>query len=137
VYRERSTGIAHAGDMVAGEGTVLIDPHDDGDMAQYLRSLGRLEAAGATRLVPAHGPVLDDPVGVCRHYVAHRLGREAKVLAAIDRGGRDFGDVLAQAYADTPRVLWRLAVRSLEAHLRKLVDEGAIERDGACVRRVG
>jgi len=136
VLYEPSSGFAHAGDMVAGEGTILVDPDDDGDMSLYLASLERLGELGARALVPAHGPVLHDPRAVVDHYVRHRLAREAKVLAAIDAGAADDGELLARAYEDTPRAIWPLAARSLEAHLRKLADDGVIERKGGRARRV-
>jgi glyoxylase-like metal-dependent hydrolase (beta-lactamase superfamily II) len=135
VYLERRSGIAHVGDMVAGQGTILIDPQDAGDMAAYLASLQRMKQLEATAFVPAHGPVLDDPIGVLDHYIEHRLARESKVVGAVAAGGSDLGDVLAGAYADTPRPLWPLAVRSLEAHLRKLEAEGRVRRDGDRVIR--
>jgi ribonuclease/clavin/mitogillin len=135
VIHELASGIAHAGDMVAGEGTIVVDPEDDGDMSLYLASLQRLGELGARALVPAHGPVLHDPRAVIDHYVRHRLAREAKVLAAIDGGAEDGGELLARAYADTPRMMWPLAARSLEAHLRKLERDGVIEREGGRARR--
>lgn len=135
VYRELQTGLAYAGDMVAGIGTILIDPEDDGDMIAYLASLERMAAAGPRALVPAHGPVLTDPQEVLRRYRAHRLMREDRVLAAIQEVPRDLSAVLADAYADTPEALWPLAARSLEAHLRKLVVEGRVRRQGALVAR--
>ena len=133
-YRERHSGIVHAGDMVAGEGTILIDPGDGGDMAEYLASLERLGSLGASVLVPAHGPVLRDPAAVVQHYAAHRLMRERKVLGALGTDGAREGEILARAYDDTPVVLWPLAVRSLRAHLDKLVAEGRVERRGDYVR---
>lgn len=135
VLLEPSSGIAHAGDMVAGEGTILVDPDDDGDMALYLASLRRLRELGATALVPAHGPVLTDPRAVVDHYLRHRLAREAKVLAAIDAGAETSAELLARAYDDTPRHVWPLAARALEAHLRKLEGDGVIERQGDRARR--
>ena len=83
VYLEERSGVAHVGDMIAGEGTILIDPYDGGDMAQYLESLRRLDSLGAVALVPAHGPVLRDPTAAVAQYLRHRLGREARVLAAL------------------------------------------------------
>lgn len=135
VYRERRTGVAYAGDMVAGVGTILIDPEDGGDMAAYLASLDRIAAAGPSLLVPAHGPVLRDPDGCVRRYKAHRQMREDRVLAAITEVPRDLSEVLAGAYADTSRDLWWLASRSLEAHLRKLEAEGRVWRRGGMVAR--
>ncbi len=135
VYFERRTGIAYAGDLVAGVGTILIDPEDDGDMIAYLASLERVAGARPTRLVPAHGPVLDDPQEVLARYRAHRLMREDRVLAAIHDAPRDLSAVLADAYSDTPAALWPLAARSLEAHVRKLVAEGRVWRSGPAVAR--
>lgn len=136
VFFDVASGIAHAGDLVAGEGTILIDPEDAGDMAQYLDSLRRLAALGARALVPAHGPVQYEPEALVEHYVAHRLMREAKVLAAIGSTPRPQDEVLANAYDDAPKQVLPLAARSLEAHLRKLEAEGRIERgaDGVALR---
>lgn len=130
VWVEERSNVAHAGDMVAGEGTILVDPEDAGDMRDYLDSLARLRDLDATRLVPAHGPVLEDPRALVDHYVAHRLAREAKVIAALQGGATAMDDVLAQAYADTPTFLWPLARRSLAAHLGKLVRDGRVELAG-------
>lgn len=137
VVWDQKTGIVHAGDLVAGQGTILIDVSDDGDMAVYLDSLRRMaakvgaEAPGSIRFVPAHGPVLDDPLAVLEHYIRHRLAREAKVRAAVvEAGHRAFMTIFAAAYADTPKRLWPFAALSLEAHLRKLVADGELTRDG-------
>ncbi|MEM6990468.1 MAG: MBL fold metallo-hydrolase [Myxococcota bacterium] len=136
VFHERKTGLAYAGDMVAAEGTILIDPEDDGDMAAYLRSLAKLKALGARALVPSHGQVLEDPVAVVDHYVAHRLKREGKVLAALGDGPMTDEDLLARVYDDTPKALWPLAARSLEAHLRKLESETRVARDAVMTTRL-
>ncbi len=136
VYVETRTNIAHVGDMVAGEGTILIDPDDSGDMLAYLDSLRRLIDLDLGRLVPAHGPVLEEPKAVFEHYIAHRLGRERKVVDAIGTDWTEVDDVLAGAYADTPKMLWPLARRSLEAHVQKLVTEGRVGRDGTTLRRL-
>ncbi|MCA9656260.1 MAG: MBL fold metallo-hydrolase [Myxococcales bacterium] len=136
VLQELGSGVAHAGDMVAGEGTILIDPSDDGDMAQYLDSLRRMRTLGATAWVPAHGPVLREPEAVIDHYLRHRLAREAKVIAAIDGGAERIEEILARAYDDAPRSLWPLAERSVEAHLRKLEGDGTVVRRDGRVQRI-
>ncbi|MEZ4360389.1 MAG: MBL fold metallo-hydrolase [Kofleriaceae bacterium] len=118
------------GDMVAGIGTILIDP-DDGDMAAYLHSLELLEQRCAGALLPAHGPVIVDGPAKLRAYRAHRLERERRILAALlARPGSTAEELLPVAYADTPAPFWPLARRSTLAHLAKL------ERDGlaACDR---
>ncbi len=130
VYVEERSAFAHVGDMVAGEGTILVDPYDGGDMAEYLDSLRRLRSLGLRALVPAHGPVLTDPPVVLAQYIAHRLGREGKIIAALAGDSMTLGVLVAVAYDDTPRCLWPLAERSAEAHLRKLLAEGRVVHDG-------
>lgn len=125
-----------AGDLVAGIGTILIDP-DDGDMATYLASLERLLAADVGALLPAHGPVIDDGPAKLRAYTAHRLMREARVLAALVEAPQPLAVVCAAAYADTPSWLWPLAERSLLAHLHKLHAEGRAFDDAGGWRRSG
>ncbi|MEO6777779.1 MAG: MBL fold metallo-hydrolase [Kofleriaceae bacterium] len=116
-------GFTIAGDMVAGLGTILIDP-SEGDMTLYLRSLERLLARPPSVLLPAHGPALQDGHAKLREYIAHRLMREAKVMAALAPAATAVGELVARVYADTPQVLWPLAERSLVAHLRKLAVDG-------------
>ena len=119
-----------AGDMVAGIGTILIDPNE-GDMAVYLASLERLLARPQMTLLPAHGPAIADGHGKLREYLAHRKLREAKVVAALDAEPRSLAELVALAYSDTPRALWTLAERSLLAHLVKLArDRRAIDVGG-------
>jgi glyoxylase-like metal-dependent hydrolase (beta-lactamase superfamily II) len=119
-----------AGDMVAGIGTILIDP-DEGDMAEYLRSLEAMAARAPAVLLPSHGPAILDGVGKLRAYIQHRLMREARVAAAVRaQPGATAGALVGDAYADTPGVWPALAERSLLAHLKKLEVDGVVRRDG-------
>jgi endoribonuclease LACTB2 len=112
------------GDMVAGLGTILIDP-DEGDMTEYLDSLQRLEAIEPGALLPAHGPVIADGVAKLQEYRSHRLRREDKIAAALAaRPGVLAEELVPLAYADTPAPFWPLAVRSTLAHLEKLRRDG-------------
>ena len=111
--------------MVAGIGTILIDP-SEGDMGEYLASLRALLARPAAMLLPAHGPPIVDGHAKLREYLAHRTMREDRALAALAKhpAGVELDALVPDVYADTPRVLWPLAARSLLAHLHKLVREG-------------
>jgi ribonuclease/clavin/mitogillin len=111
-----------AGDMVAGIGTILIDP-SEGDMAIYLASLERLLALPSMALLPAHGPMISDGHGKLREYLSHRRLREARVVAALGDAPRSLAELVGDVYSDTPRALWALAERSLLAHLAKLARE--------------
>ena len=75
-----------------------------------------------------------------RKTIAHRLAREAKVLAALDGAGPERSlpepELLARVYADTPTKLHAMALRSLRAHLDKLVAEGRVEQRGGHWQRL-
>lgn len=132
LFEERTRTLV-AGDMVASVGTILIAP-GDGDMALYLAQLERLAGLDARLALPAHGEPIDAPTDIFRAYIAHRLMREGKVLAAVrGRGARGgtVAELVPVAYDDTPATVWPFAALSLEAHLEKL------EHDGLTVRREG
>ncbi len=129
VIHERSTNVAHVGDLVAGIGTILIDPEDDGDMRQYFDSLARIAGLGLRILVPAHGPISKAPSELLTRTIAHRQMRENKLLAALSAGPLGRNELLARVYDDAPRALWPLADRSLEAHMQKLEAEQRLHRN--------
>ncbi len=115
-----------AGDLVAGEGFIVIDP-PDGDMAQYLDSLRRVRDLEPAVIRPGHGPEIGAPTAYLDSYIAHRLEREAKVLGALGEDPRIIPQILAGAYNDTPEAMYPIATRSLVAHLEKLVADGRVE----------
>jgi glyoxylase-like metal-dependent hydrolase (beta-lactamase superfamily II) len=129
---EPRTGTLVVGDMVASVGTILVAP-GDGDMAVYLAQLRRLAGVNARLALPAHGDPIDEPTALFERYVAHRLMREAKVLAAIAAagpGGATVAELVVVAYDDTPVHVYPIAALSLAAHADKLVSEGRARRAG-------
>src|SRR5690606_33982131 len=94
--------------------------------ATYLESLRRLQTMTLRRLYPGHGPIMDDPAAVIDHYITHRVERERQILAAIASGCSTLGDVVQLVYAEVDSSLHPLAVNSVGAHVRKLVDDGAV-----------
>ncbi|MGQ0505073.1 MAG: MBL fold metallo-hydrolase [Myxococcaceae bacterium] len=115
------------GDMVAGVGTILIDP-PEGDMIDYLAQLERLRELPVTTLYPAHGSPMPDGVGKLTQYISHRELREKKVLESIPADGGTIAELVPRAYADIPEVLYPLAERSLQAILIKLVRQNRVSR---------
>jgi hypothetical protein len=83
-------------------------------------------------LLPAHGDLIEQPQAILSFYIEHRLMRERKVLDALEARGKASRPrhLVANAYADTPKALWPLALRSIEAHLIKLEREGRVAKEG-------
>ena len=121
------------GDTIIGRGTTVV-AHPDGRLADYLDSLRRLRDladAEIDLLLPGHGPVLDNPVGVLDHYLAHRAERLDQVRAAVEAGASSAADVVRTVYADVDPVLWPAAERSVRAQLDYLDGErGGAQRPG-------
>ena len=84
-------GALFTGDTVLGRGTTVIA--HDGNLGDYLRTLGRLrelaEAMDLCLLLPGHGPMLADPLGTLDYYLAHRAERLDQVRSAAGRGRAD------------------------------------------------
>lgn len=130
---EEHSGFLVAGDMIAGVGTIVIEP-SEGDMAQYLASLARMRALEPRAILPAHGHAIVTPDAArakIDEYVTHRLWREERVFnAVVERGKATSGDLVKSAYKDVPVMIHPLAELSLIAHLIKLVGDGRVVRDG-------
>ena len=113
-----------SGDHVLNGSTTVVDP-PDGNMQHYLESLDTLDAAcqahGIEFILPAHGYVLGDARGTLARLKAHRLAREAKVLAAMQAlPGGTLQEWVEHAYADVPPRMWPVAQRSLTAHVERI-----------------
>ena len=118
-----------AGDIVAGVGTVVIIP-PEGDMQQYLDSLGRLQTMKIAEIVPAHGATITDPQAKLEEYIAHRMEREQQVIGALEvlPRGVKIPEIVQYIYTDVDPKLHAVAAWSVEAHLLKLEQEGMVEK---------
>jgi glyoxylase-like metal-dependent hydrolase (beta-lactamase superfamily II) len=112
--------VAFCGDAVLGEGSVFIS----GNLAGYLDGLRRLRARDLEVLCPGHGPPVWDVRAKLDGYIAHRLDREQRLVAALDRGLRSEDELLDAAWDDAPEQLRPFAAVSLRAHMEKLRAEG-------------
>jgi glyoxylase-like metal-dependent hydrolase (beta-lactamase superfamily II) len=117
------------GDTILGRGTAVV-AHPDGRLEDYLDSLQRLRdlvAADVRVLLPGHGPVVPDPIGVVDYYLAHRAERLEQVRAALAAGDQDAAAIVRRVYADVDESLWPAARLSVLAQLDYL---GESERSG-------
>lgn len=113
------------GDAVLGEGSVFIAP-EPGALRGYLAGLAALRARGFAVLLPGHGPPVTDVAERLDGYVAHRLDREARLVAALDTGARAVEELLDAAWPDVSAAMRPVAAVTLTAHLDKLEEEGRL-----------
>ncbi len=110
-------------DNVVGSGTIVIAP-PEGNMSEYLASLRRMrDLPGLRYLAGSHGAAVYDAKGRIEHYIAHRLGREKQVIAALEGGTENAGDIARIIYPDLDPSLFPLAVATVSAHLAKIEEE--------------
>ena len=73
----------------------------------YLESLERLRELELQAICPGHGPVVWEPREKLTEYIEHRLDRERRLVAALDRGVRDREALLDEVWDDVSAVLRR------------------------------
>ena len=117
------------GDHVMGWSTTVVTP-PDGDMDAYLASLDAVAALDFATLWPTHGPPVTEVAPFLAAYKAHRLAREAQILARLEAGDRTIGEMVPVLYAAVDRRLWPAASLSVLAHLIRLVRLGRVTSDG-------
>lgn len=111
------------GDMVLGRGTTVVT-HPDGSLGLYLESIRRMRSLVGDGLVetilPAHGPVVNNPAQVLDYYLSHREERLEQVRSARAAGATTAREVVEIVYADVDPVLWGAAEMSVRAQLEYL-----------------
>jgi glyoxylase-like metal-dependent hydrolase (beta-lactamase superfamily II) len=117
-----------SGDHVMGWSTTVIAP-PDGEMGEYIASLRKLLARDDAIYWPTHGGPVGDPQNFVAAYLAHRLEREAQILAALRDGARAIPDIVERVYAGLDRRLKPAAGLSVLAHLLQLSKQGRVAAD--------
>lgn len=118
------------GDLILGEGSTIVGPREmGGSLADYMRSLEKLRALDLTTIYPGHGPEVTDPEAKIAEYIEHRMMRERRLVAALERGERSKAALLAEVWDDVPELLRGAAAIAMQAHLEKLEDEGRLPTD--------
>jgi glyoxylase-like metal-dependent hydrolase (beta-lactamase superfamily II) len=127
-FFDAATRTLYSGDHILNGTTSVVHP-GEGDMSDYIASLRRVRALQPLTILPGHGERVDDAGALIDEYIAHRLDREAQVLAAA-QGLPAFApmDLVPTLYAGYPTDVYPLAAWTVQAHLDKLVHDGAIAR---------
>ena len=123
-------GVCFTGDLILGEGSTIVPPREHGgSLGDYMRSLERLQGLDLKVLYPGHGPEIRDPAAKIAEYIEHRMMRERRLIAALDRGERSRAALLAEVWDDVPEQLRGAAAVAMQAHLEKLEDDGGLPDD--------
>ncbi|HVC77402.1 MAG TPA: MBL fold metallo-hydrolase [Candidatus Micrarchaeaceae archaeon] len=118
--------VVFTGDLVLGKGSSMVT-YPDGNVAAYLRSLDRLIALEPRMLFPGHWDPVTDAMGKLREYRAHRLEREAQVLAEVERRKGTAMELTRRVYGpEVEEELLVAAEMTMRAHLQKLVEDGKV-----------
>ena len=120
-----------AGDMLVQGSTVVIPASQGGNLLEYMASLDRMLALNPARVLPAHGPVIEDPAAVIHGYIRHRQQREEQILAALSANHATVESIADVIYPYLSSELVAMARESVLAHLHKLELEGRVARDDA------
>ncbi len=123
------SGALFTGDHVMGWSTSVISP-PDGDMADYMASLAKLQERSDRVYYPAHGPAVENPAQLVRGMMGHRKQRERQVLRQLEAGPQAIPDMVPQMYKGIDERLYGAAGRSVLAHLIDLKNRGAVRHDG-------
>ena len=129
-FWHEATRTVFCGDLAQMGTTVWIPSTEGGDLAAYLASLERILGLNPARLLPAHGPVVDDPASLLRWYIAHRQQREAQILEALRHGDARVEAMVARIYRGLADALVPQARETATSHLQKLEREGRVGRHG-------
>ena len=124
----REENALFSGDHVMGWSTTVVAP-PDGDMTAYMASLDAVIARRFSTIWPTHGAPVTEPEPFLRAYRAHRLEREAQILARLRAGDRRIMDMVPTLYAAVDQRLWPAASLSVWAHLIALVRQGRAVAD--------
>jgi glyoxylase-like metal-dependent hydrolase (beta-lactamase superfamily II) len=123
-FFDREAGDLYCGDLARMGGTIVIPAKKGGDLRAYLASLRLVRELAPRRLLPGHGPIVDDPAALIDEYIEHRQMREQQILKAMLEGARTVDEIVRRVYPALPESLSSAAADSVRAHLAKLRDEG-------------
>jgi glyoxylase-like metal-dependent hydrolase (beta-lactamase superfamily II) len=123
-FLDRESGDLYCGDLARLGGTIVIPSRKGGDLRTYLDSLRRVRDLAPRRMLPGHGPIIDDPIALIDRYIAHRAARERQIVEAMAAGAKTVQEIVARVYPELPPSLRAAAEETVEAHLKKLTVDG-------------
>ena len=113
------------GDLVMGWASSMVSP-PDGDLTDFMASCRRMRSLQAAVMHSGHGAPIEDPAGRVDWLIAHREGREADILRALEAGAATARELAEAIYTETPPALMPAATRNVLAHLIDLAGKNRV-----------
>jgi glyoxylase-like metal-dependent hydrolase (beta-lactamase superfamily II) len=129
-FFDELAGDLFCGDLVRSGGTIVIPASRGGSLRQYLDSLRLVRNLSPRRLLPGHGPIIDDPASIIDEYLRHREEREAQIVEALRARVDTPESIAARVYGHLPEAIAPAAAESVLAHLVKLQEDARATRSG-------
>jgi len=112
-----------AGDLIQTVGTVVIQA-PEGDMSKYFNSLERIIKLNPKTIIPSHGIIVGG-VHKLVETLKHRQLREEQIYS-MSIAGKNKQEMISIIYEGLEEKLIPYALRTIEAHLKKLKEENKI-----------
>ena len=115
-----------AGDMVAGEGTILIHPNE-GSIREYIDSLEKIRTLNPSRLLPAHGQSLTQPEQTLQEYITHRKQRVLQIWDCLTDQPKTAFSIAKSIYTELPSKYIPMAAIQVTCGLLYLQEDGVVK----------
>jgi len=126
-YQQQRT--LFSGDHVMGWSTTVISP-PDGDMRDYMSSLGLLLERDDAVYWPTHGPCITEPRPYVQAFIAHREERIGQILDCVCQGVHTIGEMVPRMYPDLDPALHSAAARQVFAAVLGLLESAQLHSTG-------
>lgn len=127
-FFDRESGHLFSGDHVVSGFSVFVGK-PDGDVGRYLDSLERLKSLPVEKILPGHGPNVEDPQRHIEETIEHqreRLSQIEEILTEEWKGLQEISEAVYESHAGVTLVLRQL---STLARLEYMEEEGIVEAD--------
>ncbi|MBR9806056.1 MAG: MBL fold metallo-hydrolase [Alphaproteobacteria bacterium] len=124
----REENACFSGDHIMGWSTTVVAP-PDGDMADYMNSLDKIQAMKFETLWPTHGGPVKGQAFVdefITEYASHRRAREAAIVEQLRSGETAIPEMVKVMYANVDTRLHPAAAMSVLGHMIALIKAGTV-----------
>ncbi len=130
-FFDEGAGDLYCGDLARLGGTVVIPATNGGNLSEYLASLRLVRSLSPKRLLPGHGPIVDDPKTLIDTYLQHRADRDEQIAQALTHGPLTASEIVRHVYPELDPAFQAAAADTVLAHLIKLREEGRVRLESA------